>query len=60
MIPAAELTDEPARVDPHRLRYHLNKIGKCLKGLGATLPDGADPGKLILWIARRLRFPEHR
>ncbi len=56
-IPLGELTDEPVEIAQHRLRYHISRMGKCLRGLNASLPDGTDPGRLLLWLARKLQFP---
>lgn len=57
-IPFTEMADGTLPEMPqHRLRYNIKKVAKCLKKLGATLPDGKDPVRLLYWLAKSVRFP---
>jgi hypothetical protein len=56
-IPFAEMTaGELPEIPQHRLRYNIKKVAKCLKKLGATLPDGQDPVRLLYWLAKNVEF----
>ena len=54
-IRLSELTEPVSQV---RLKYCLRKLGKSLRGLNARTADGGDPCRLLLQLAKSLRFPQ--